>query len=258
MLFAFYALTLAGSSYAQKGEQSYAVLIVGDEGDADMRRLEKILINEMGKHVRAESADERLPIYSYHFNKERERAYCESKLDVLSEDLLFVGVVTLENKVPQKVIYRIDRIVNAPRAAKDILERADELAFGEASLPKESPTSSSATGNNAATAPASKADPGEASKATPSKTPDASAASPEGFRIQLGSFTSQEYASELKVSAEKAGFNVSVVSAVGPDGDALFKVLSAIRPERLQAEELLAKFKSAGFSQAFLIRADKK
>ena len=89
---------------SQTAEQDYAILIVGDEGTAEMLRQEKVLINEMAKLIRNQSPDQRLPIYSYHFNKERERAYCENKLNVLSEDLLFVGIVQLKDKVPLKAV----------------------------------------------------------------------------------------------------------------------------------------------------------
>lgn len=221
---------------ARAQEPAYAILIVGDEGDAEMLRVEKVLINEMAKRIRSESSAEKLPVFSYHFNKERERAYCENKLNVLAEDLLFVGVVTLENKVPQKVVYRIDRISNAPRAAKDVLERAEELS-GAPSSPVVEPSP----------------------PANPPVTPPGptTGADEDGFRVQLGSFTLRNYADERKAEAEKAGFQVSVVETTGPDGDVLFKVLSQPLKVRSQADEALAKFKAAGFDQAFLVRLTK-
>lgn len=221
---------------AQAQEPGYAILIVGDEGDAEMLRVEKVLINEMAKRIRSEASADKLPVFSYHFNKERERAYCENKLNVLAEDLLFVGVVTLENKVPQKVVYRIDRIVNSPRAAKDVLERAEELS-GTPSTPTAEPVPPS-------------------EPATP-PGPTTTSGDEEGFRVQLGSFTLKNYADERKAEAEKAGFQVAVVETAGPDGDVLFKVLSTPLKERAQADETLAKFKAAGFDQAFLVRLTK-
>jgi pyruvate/2-oxoglutarate dehydrogenase complex dihydrolipoamide acyltransferase (E2) component len=224
---------------AQATEPAYAVLIVGDEGDAEMLRVEKVLINEMAKRIRGDSDAEKLPIYSYHFNKERERAYCENKLNVLAEDLLFVGVVTLDNKVPLKVVYRIDRIVNSPRAAKDVLERAEELMGGTpAVLPSPSPSAS------------------PSAPSTP-KPPANSGTEEEGFRVQLGSFTLKNYADDRKADAEKAGFEVVIVETTGPDGDVIYKVLSPTLKVRSQADEQLAKFKAAGFDQAFLVRTTK-
>ena len=220
---------------AQAPEPAYAVLIVGDEGDAEMLRVEKVLINEMAKRIRTESSAEKLPIYSYHFNKERERAYCENKLNVLAEDLLFVGVVTLDNKVPLKVAYRIDRIVNAPRAAKDVLERVEELIGVTNRVPTVDPSPPTA----------------------PSTPPANSGTEEDGFRVQLGSFTLKNYADDRKVQAEKAGFEVAIVETTGPDGDVIYKVLSPPLKVRAQADEHLAKFKAAGFDQAFLVRLTK-
>lgn len=218
---------------------SYAILIVGDEGDAEMLRQEKVLINEMAKRIRSDSGGEKLPIFSYHFNKERERAYCENKLNVLAEDLLFVGVVTLDNKVPLKVVYRVDRIVNSPRAAKDVLEQAEELMGGSVTQPV-SPISPPPSNTTNPVSPPS--DSGEV----------------EGYRVQLGSFTLRNYADDRKAEAEKAGFTVEVVETPGPDGDTLFKVLSPLVSQRAEGDAALAKFKGAGFDQSFLVRVSKK
>lgn len=235
------------AAWAQPAEDSYAVLIVGDEGDAEMLRREKILISEMGKLIRAGSRTEKLPIYSYHFNKERERAYCENKLNVLAEDLLFVGVVSLENKVPMKVVYRIDRIVNPARAAKDILAQTEAIV--EDDRPEAVKPVAPSTPTPAKQPPAS---------TTPSTAPSTAAADGEGFRIQLGSFTLVNYAEDRKVDAKKAGFDVVIVETVGPDGDTIYKVLSPVFKARGQADEALAKYKAAGFEQAFLTRAPAK
>lgn len=246
--------------HAQAADTAYAVLIVGDEGDAEMLRLEKVLINEMAKQIRSESSAEKLPIYSYHFNKERERAYCENKLNVLAEDLLFVGVVTLENKVPTKVVYRIDRIANSPRAAKDVLDRAEELSEGPAaSRPAVVPVTPPA---QPATPPVKPATP-PAQPATPPVQPASNGAgaapkvAEDGYRIQLGSFTQKTYADDRKADADKAGLTVLVVEATGTDGDTLYKVLSPVFKERATADAQLARFKESGFDQAFLVRSSK-
>jgi hypothetical protein len=236
-------LASAGAVRAQDST-AYAILIVGDEGDAEMLRTEKILINEMAKHIRDESGAERLPVYSYHFNKERERAYCENKLNVLAEDLLFVGVVTLDNKVPLKVVYRIDRINNSPRAAKDVLERADELLGGGITQPVTVPVQP--------IAPASPPSP------PPSTSAPADSGALEGYRVQLGSFTLRKYAEDRKAEADKAGFQTEIVETQGPDGDALYKVMSPLVAARAQGDEALSKLKAAGFDQAFLVRVSKK
>ena len=238
---------------AQPAEGSYAVLIVGDEGDAEMLRREKVLISEMGKLIRAGSQTEKLPIYSYHFNKERERAYCENKLNVLAEDLLFVGIVSLDNKVPMKVVYRVDRIVNPSRAAKDVLSRAGEIV-GEND---ERPAVVKPTAPTPPVQPTLPTQP-PAQPSSGVSEPSATANAGEGFRVQLGSFTLVNYAEDRKVDAKKAGFDVSIVETVGPDGDTIYKVLSPLYKVRAQADEALAKYKTAGFDQAFLTRSPAK
>ncbi len=230
----FFSLPALAQAPARTG---YAILIVGDEGDAEMLRVEKILINEIAKRIRSDGLAEKLPLQTYHFNKERERAYCENKLNILAEDLLFVGVVAVENKIPMKVVYRIDRIVNAPRAGKDAIERFKDLA--EIAEPAVTPpvTSPETPPGNPAANPAASPEAGE-----------------EGFRVQLGSFTMKNFADERKATAEKSGFEVEIVEATGPDGDVLYKVLSPAFRERADADAHLAKFKAAGFDQVFLVR----
>jgi cell division protein FtsN len=75
--------------------------------------------------------------------------------------------------------------------------------------------------------------------------------------VQLGSFTLKNYADDRKADAEKAGFEVVIVETTGPDGDVIYKVLSPTLKVRSQADEQLAKFKAAGFDQAFLVRTTK-
>lgn len=234
------ALGLGTTAMAQPAENDYAILIVGDEGNAEMLRLEKVLISEMGKEVRQLTAEERLPIFSYHFNKERERAYCESKLNVLGEDLLFVGIVKLNNKVPLKVVYRVDRIVSPARAAKDIMDRAEEIlgeAGGEAPKPEASPSPS----------------PGETS--TQPAKPEARASGGGGFRVQLGSFAQLKYAQDRVSKASRSQLQAAIVEAKGSDGDTVYKVLSPLMTERATADALLKRFHEAGFEEAFLTKS---
>lgn len=233
------AFCLPGLAQAQ-ASPDYAILIVGDEGTAEMLREEKVLINEMAKRIRQQSPDQRLPIYSYHFNKERERAYCENKLNVLSEDLLFVGIVKLKNKVPLKVVYRIDRISNPGRAAKDILVRAEEILAEQNPVQVVNPNPSP----------------------SPSETPDVdtpdTTSEGSGFRIQLGSFAQLKYAEDKVAEVTRAELEASITETQGPDGDTLYKVLSPLVSERASADQLLEKFHEAGFDEAFLTRAQGK
>ncbi|MFA7479399.1 MAG: SPOR domain-containing protein [Vulcanimicrobiota bacterium] len=224
----FMTLAVLLPAESQSSSSDYAILIVGDEGTAEMLREEKVLINEMAVRIRQQTPEQRLPIYSYHFNKERERAYCENKLNVLSEDLLFVGIVKLKDKVPLKVVYRVDRITNPARAAKDILVRAEEI-LAEAS-PQPTVSESPAPVNTPATV------------------------TNRGFRVQLGSFAKLEFAQKKVADANRAALKVAVVELDGPDGDTLYKVLSPVFSERTDADAMLAKFHEAGFEEAFLTR----
>ena len=228
-------LSLCTLASAQSSD--YAILIVGDEGTAEMLREEKVLINEMAKKIRQQAPDQRLPIYSYHFNKQRERAYCETKLNVLDEDLLFVGIVKLKNKVPLKVVYRVDRINNPSRAANDILVRAEEI-LAENSEPT-------------VVVPVTSPSPSETPDVQSSPSTDASG---PGFRVQLGSFAQLKYAEDKVAEVKRAELDVSVVETEGPDGDTLYKVLSPLVTERADADSLLEKFQEAGFEEAFLTR----
>ena len=243
------AVVLCGLALPAMGQQDkeYAILIVGDEGTAEMLRQEKVLISEMAKKIRKQSPDQRLPIYSYHFNKERERAYCENKLNVLSEDLLFVGIVELANKVPLKVVFRVDRINNPGRAANDILARADEIVSA-ASEPVATPSATP----SASPSP----EPSVSPSASPAESDVETTTSGEGYRVQLGSFAQLKYAQEKVADTTRADLEAAIVETVGPDGDKLFKVLSPLMQERAQADELLQKFKDAGFEEAFLTRSE--
>jgi len=117
------------------------ILIVGDETKATMLRDEKTLIAEITRLIvgKADSEADRdryahareLQVYSYHFNQAPERQHCEKKLNILAEDLLFVGIVELKDRIPRRVLYRLDRIVSARRSATDIMTRAEEMLAPE-------------------------------------------------------------------------------------------------------------------------------
>lgn len=238
---------------AQTDSPNYAILIVGDDGSAEMLREEQVLIQKMGELVRQQQADQRLPIYSYHFSKERERAYCENKLNVLSEDLLFVGVVKLKDKVPLKVVYRIDRITNPSRAAKDILESSEDILAEERG-----------TGNTVVIPPTENTENTETVQPNPGENTEnqgdkqsgngEQASAGDGFRVQLGSFAQLKYAQDKVAAIKRSQLQASIVETSGPDGDTLYKVVTPPVNGRTAADELLKKFHDAGFEEAFLAR----
>lgn len=129
---------------AQSSASSYAVLIVGDESKPTMAANEKALIAEMTKLLTSRNeagsgfrfpASRAVQVFSYHFNQEREKQYCEKKLNILSEDLLFVGVIELKDRFPRRVVYRIDRIVNAKRSALDIISYLEDTLTAKTTQP---------------------------------------------------------------------------------------------------------------------------
>ncbi len=234
----FLMLLLTGLGSAQT--RSYAILIVGDESNAEMIRQEKVLIQEMAKTVRKEGLEKKLPIFSYHFNKERERSYCEKRLNVLKEDLLFVGVVSLTDKVPRKVVYRIDRINNPSRAAGDVLARAGELT--QEALAESSPTPSPS--------------PTDTVEPSPSPSPDASTtpAAETGWRIQVGSFSQLKYAEERVAELEALGYEARVAETTDQE-DPVFKVTIGPFEKRENVDKALEELKKNEFD-AFAVEIE--
>lgn len=230
------ALTLAPAWLsAQEPPPDYAILIVGDEGDAEMLRREKVLIQEMAKSLRKQ---QKVPIYSYHFNKERERAYCEKKLNILREDLLFVGIVSLKDRVPRKVIYRLDRINNPARSAADVVARADELT----GLAEATPSPDATVAATSSPLPAGSPQP---------------AASPGAWRVQLGSFTQLKGAQDLVDRLKSKGYDAKI-EKLGPETPSpQFKVWVGTFTTKDDATQAQAELKNDGFKEGFVTEAGK-
>ncbi|GMU55594.1 MAG: hypothetical protein AMXMBFR33_47400 [Candidatus Xenobia bacterium] len=207
-----------------------AILIVGTEENAEMMRQENVLIEEVRRQLRTWPADKRPPVFSYHFNKKKERAYCEQKLNILVEDLVFVGIVKLEKKVPRKVVYRIDRLVNPARSATELLERAQEmLGVDLTATPSPSPSPS----------------------ATPSASP--SPDEPEArWRIQLGVFGQRKNAEELVAKLREKGHVATIMAAV-EEGASVYKVQIGPFANRQEALTAVDALKAQSFQQAFLV-----
>ena len=190
-------LCLAGASVpvlAQQTNSSYAILIVGDESKADIAKSEKSLISEIAsileskngtayKYPKARSSRQ---VYSYHFNKDQEKRYCEKKLDILAEDVLFVGIIEVQpDRYPKRIVYRLDRVVNPQRSAKDVVSRIEEYMVAESSgtagtaaaAPAQTVTKAPAasSSSSAASAPASSASAAPAASSVPSENTTAAA-----------------------------------------------------------------------------------
>jgi len=129
MLFGL-CLWWALAASAQAAGRDLAVLVVGRSTDATMAAQERQIIDKLnqGRGMRGWSP-RMLPIYSYHFDKEGERVYCEQRLKVKATDLVVVGLVELESGVPVNFVYRESTVRNADKCADNVMERAKvELA----------------------------------------------------------------------------------------------------------------------------------
>jgi septal ring-binding cell division protein DamX len=227
LLAATSAMTVAQTE--TPASDDYAILIVGDESDAEVLRKEKVLIQEMAKSLKKQS---RLPIYSYHFNKERERSYCEKKLNVLREDLLFIGIVSLKDRVPRKIVYRLDRIVTPSRAAADIILRADELLAPDTS-PSPSPSLSP--------------------DSTPSTSPSPNPGGAGKFRVQLAVFTQQKTAQDLVDRLKVKGYEAKVEKMPGDAGKEVFKVWVGTFQTKEDAQQASTELQADGFEKGFVV-----
>lgn len=274
---------LRAEEKAREGAPNLAILIVGDEGNAAMLREEKALIAEMTRLLTAKAeagkAGDRFPhartlqVYSYHFNQPRERQYCEKRLNILAEDLLFVGIVELEERLPRRVVYRLDRIVRARRSAEDVLSRAEEMLAPdkpvqavepepdpEPASPSPAASPSPSSGAAQPIRPAAVRTPaGDTSSAAPSvpvvvRTP-ASAPRVTTWRVQVGSFAALANAQEL-VSQLKAKGHDSRIDHSTRNGVNLFRVYVGSSADRQGAQALLDTLKKDGFNQAFLVAPD--
>ena len=275
----------------------YAVLIVGDESKPDMVRSEKELISEITKllaekdekgaykYNRARSG---MQVFSYHINHDREKQFCEKKLNILGEDLLFLGVIALNDRLPSKVIYRIDRIVNEKRAAADVFSYAENLLAGGA-LPVPSvskaqtvtKTETSSTTQTSSTkaptvkpsvkAPATSAPASSTVRSNTSvKTPAVSSSQaptsnkkyapvPEGkyLSCQVGAFSNEANAKELVDSLKAKGYEAAYRKFERSGGSFFYRVYSGSFSTRADAEAALQRLKDHGFDKAILVTLDK-
>lgn len=253
---------LVGASSAPAQEKApeaspkLAILIVGDEANAEMLREEKALIAEMTRLLAGTGGEatkyptvRTLQVYSYHFNQPRERQYCEKKLNILAEDLLFVGLVELKDKLPRRVVYRLDRITRPSRAATDILARAEEvLSPGTVVVdaPDESP--SPAASASPSPKPAASASPKPAASPSISAPPRVSSTA---WCVQVGSFTELQNAQDLVGKLKEKGYD-SRIDQSTRNGANLFRVYVGSYANRQEAQTALDKLKSDGFDKAFV------
>jgi hypothetical protein len=126
-----FALALPLRAAPPSGERpTLAILIVGNQKGGLLTQREREMFHEMvAWRARAGLKKTDLPIISYHVNKDDEREYCEKGLGIKPNNLLFVGLVEHKGLVPQRVIYRINNVVDVPAEASklmaEVVERLD-------------------------------------------------------------------------------------------------------------------------------------
>ncbi|MGM9992551.1 MAG: SPOR domain-containing protein [Candidatus Bruticola sp.] len=272
-------------------DSGYAVLIVGDESKPDMARAEKELIAEITKllvekddkgaykYSRARSG---MQVFSYHVNHEREKQFCEKKLNILGEDLLFLGVISLNGRLPGKVVYRVDRIVNEKRAAAEIFNYAEELLAGGALPAVQTPAKSETAVNKPAAIASSDTDKKTTSVSKPAvSAPSSSSVStsntaasrpavqapsskkyppvPEGkyLSCQVGAFSNEVNAKELVDDLKAKGYEAAYRKFERSGGSFFYRVYSGSFSTRADAEAALQRLKEHGFDKAILVTLDK-
>jgi hypothetical protein len=216
-----------------KSANDFAILIVGDESDGEMLRKEKVLIQEMAKSIRKQN---KVPIYSYHFNKDREKVYCEKKLGILKEDLLFIGLVSLKDRVPRRVLYRLDRIVSPSRSSLDIVGRSDDMLASLGLLPGTEPSPPTTPANTTNT-----------TNTTSSEAPEAGK-----WRVQLGVFTQQRSAQDLIDQLRAKGHEAKFDKSQN-EGAFVFKVWVGNFATKEDAMQAVTELQTDGFEKGFAV-----
>jgi cell division septation protein DedD len=130
------ALFIATTTVSRAAGKDLAVLVVGKSTDATMASTEKGLIEQLTKlRVQKGWGHKLLPIFSYHFDKATERAYCEERLKVKSAELLTVGIVELESGVPVSYVYRENNVSSPAAVAEKLMDHAQSELAARGQLP---------------------------------------------------------------------------------------------------------------------------
>lgn len=137
-------------SPVRSAEPSLAILVVGDQNAGILTQREKELAHALGAfRARLHLNKDSLPIIAYHFNKDVERVYCEKTLSIARKNLLFVGIVEHDERVPQKVLFRINNVVNTSAAVDKIMAQVVERLGLDKSPASASPSAEPSTSPSA-------------------------------------------------------------------------------------------------------------
>jgi hypothetical protein len=85
-----------------------AILVVGDKSDKVISQKEDALKKYLLQYRKQSGNDSStLPIFIYDFSVPEVRNYCEKKLGIHQSDVLFLGIVQAQGKLPEKVLFKI-------------------------------------------------------------------------------------------------------------------------------------------------------
>ncbi len=103
------------------------MLIVSDERKPQSIRIENELVSLLHQFFDSKNIPrDQIPILVYHMNKPKERAYCEKKLGVMPQDVVFVGFATRQNLVVKQVLIRENRVTNAENGLVRVFQKIIE------------------------------------------------------------------------------------------------------------------------------------
>jgi DedD protein len=119
---------------------------------------------------------------------------------------------------------------------------ATVVTSGEAAASATPPATPVAEAAQPSPPPATTAAPAPKTPAHPAPSPHAGAAK-SGWTVQVGSFARRDYAERMAKQVSAKGFTVEVA---GPDDRGLFRVRSAVQPERAAAMALKQKMQASG------------
>jgi hypothetical protein len=79
-----------------------------------------------------------LPLYSYHFDKPKEREACEGKFGIYRKDLPLLALVEVDDKnLPLRSLYRLRCVTGEEKELSDFLERSVKIMRSEEEGEKE-------------------------------------------------------------------------------------------------------------------------
>ncbi|MCE1248136.1 MAG: PEGA domain-containing protein [Firmicutes bacterium] len=117
-----------GSAFA---DDRRAILVVGDKSDKSMTQKEENLKKFLLQYRKQSGNDSStLPIFIYDFSVPEVKNYCEKKLGIHQSDILFLGIVQAQGKLPEKVIFKVTNPKDLEDNARLMVEKFSSGAAG--------------------------------------------------------------------------------------------------------------------------------